>query len=311
MGAGELLTDFSGLKKVLPMEKTMVPVPVSSINLPLDSTELTTEQAVKLTETIRNASEVLWILISRAHAGKAWLALAYPSWESYVYAEFDMSRSRSYQLLDQARVIREIEAAVPTGTQIHMSEAAARDLRGILDEVIPQIKERTEGLVPEEASIVVDQIVDEKRTGLLEGKQEAIIREREEAYSRVDEESDSEAFDSSLSARESRDRFENPPVPGNPLASMAPVPAPRANDVDVVKIRKNVNAAHDIYSSLSALSSLPEELEEVVAIIAPERYAQIDTHLEKAMENLLHFHKLWKSRGESEETQDEVDNLEF
>lgn len=308
MSAGELLTDFSGLKKVIPVEKEILPVP--SINLSLDNTELTTEQAVKLTETIRNASEVLWILISRAHTGKAWLALGYPSWEGYVYAEFDMSRSRSYQLLDQARVIREIEAAVPAGTEIHMSEAAARDLRGILDEVIPQIKERTEGLVSKEASIVLDQIIEEKRNSLLEGKQEAIIREREEAYSRVDEE-DNGAFESSLSARESRDRFENPPVPGNPLVSMAPSVAPRANDVDVVKIRKNVNAAHDIYSSLSALSSLPEELDEVVAIIAPERYAQIDTHLDKAMENLLHFHKLWKSRGDSGDDQNEVDNLEF
>lgn len=310
MNSGELLTDFSGLNNNIPAREEKIPVaiPVSSVLMPLDNAELTTEQAVKLTETIRNASEVLWVLLSRAHAGKAWLALGYASWESYVYSEFDMSRSRSYQLLDQARVIREIEAAVPAGTQIHMSEAAARDLRGVLDEVIPQIRERTQGLIPAEASLIVEQIVEKNRTNILEGKQEAIVREREEAYERVDAEIDG-SFESEHAARDARDRFETPPVPGNPLASMSPE-APKVNNVDVAKIRKNVNAAHDIYSSLSALSSLPEELDEVVAIIAPERYAQIDTHLEKAMENLLHFNKLWKARG-SAETQVEEGDLEF
>ena len=303
----DLLTDFGNIANksvITPVEN----LPVKTASMPLDNTELTMDQAVKLTETIRNASEVLWVLISRAHAGKAWVALGYESWEGYVYAEFDMSRSRSYQILDQGKVIREIQAAVPEGTEIHMTEAAARDLRGILDEVIPQIKEKTVGLEPKEATLVVDQILEEKRSSILDGRQETLVREREEAYSRADEESDG-AFESSQSARDSRDRFENPPVAGNPLATMTPPPvAPRVSDVDVVKIRKNVNAAHDIYSSLSALSSLPEELEEVVAIISPERYAQIDTHLEKAMANLLHFHKLWKAKQDDglEENEDEL-----
>ena len=297
----ELLTNFGNLSKKDVMVVSPEKLPIKTVNLPLDNTELSMDQAVKLTETIRNASEVLWVLISRAHAGKAWLALGYESWEGYVYAEFDMSRSRSYQILDQGKVIREIQTAVPEGTEIHMTEAAARDLRGILDEVIPQIKEKTEGLEPHQATIVVDQILEEKRNSVIESKQEATTREREEAYNRVDEESDG-AFESSQSAHDARDRFENPPVAGNPLANMAPPPvapvAPRVSDVDVVKIRKNVNAAHDIYSSLSALSSLPEELEEVVAIISPERYAQIDTHLDKAKANLLRFDELWKARKE-------------
>ena len=296
----ELLTDFNNLTKNNVTPIVVNTLQIKTANLPLDNSELTMEQAVKLTETIRNASEVLWVLISRAHAGKAWLALGYESWEGYVYAEFDMSRSRSYQILDQGKVIREIQAAVPEGTEIHMTEAAARDLRGILDEVIPQIKEKTVGMEPSQAAPVVEKILEDKRNNFLEEKQERIVHEREEAYSRADQESDG-AFESEHSARDSRDRFETPPVAGNPLASMTPpvIPvAPRVSDVDKVKIRKNVNAAHDIYSSLSALSSLPEELEDVVAIISPERYAQIDTHLEKAMLNLLHFNKLWKAKQE-------------
>lgn len=247
----------------------------------LDTTPLSENQARQLTDSIRNASEVLWMLIARAHSGKAWQALGYGTWGDYVKAEFDMSRSRSYQILDQARVIQAIEAAVPEGTPVSpISEAVARDLKDVLEEIVPTIRERTEGLPPEEAALVLEEIVDEQRERLRE--------EREAAANAADAEDDFE-YDGPYTGDGSgrRGGEEPPPVYDN------------LDDIDVSRIRRNVNAAHDIYSSLAALASLPEELGEVAQIIPEERHAQIDANLDRAIDNLARFAELW--RGDDDE----------
>ena len=46
-----------------------------------------------------------------AHDRRAWQALGYPTWEQYVKKEFNLSRSRSYQLLDRAKVTHALFAA--------------------------------------------------------------------------------------------------------------------------------------------------------------------------------------------------------
>jgi hypothetical protein len=50
-------------------------------------------------------------LMLKAHDRKAWQALGYPTWQQYVKKEFNLSRSRSYQLLDRARVQQALLAA--------------------------------------------------------------------------------------------------------------------------------------------------------------------------------------------------------
>jgi hypothetical protein len=49
--------------------------------------------------------------ILEAHDRRAWQPLGYPTWEQHVKKEFNLSRSRSYQLLDRARVIQALFAA--------------------------------------------------------------------------------------------------------------------------------------------------------------------------------------------------------
>lgn len=237
------------------------------------------EEARALTDTIRNAVDVLWALIARAHAGGAWKALGYTSWGDYVRAEFDMSRSRSYQLLDQARVVKEIEAAVPDGTSIRITEAAARDLKGVLEEVVPEIRERTEGLDPEDAADVLDEIVAEQRERLRED------RENDDDDFLEDYEGGGRGGDGSYQGDGSRNRGDRPDQFDDD-----------GDDVDVVAIRRAVNAAHDLYSSLSALAGLPQDLSDVVDIIPPERYAQIDGNLRLATANLAKFAELWAAR---------------
>jgi hypothetical protein len=268
---------------------------------------LSEENARALTDTIRSAADVLWVLIARAHAGKAWLALGYDTWADYVETEFDMSRSRSYQLLDQGRVVREIESAVPGGTKVMLSEAAARDLKGVLDEVLPEIVARTAGMDADEASDVISEILEEKRERLRE--------ERDAAY--ADADLDDEYFDDldgdggySGDGSGGGGGGRRGGGGGGGVVDDDDRPSPVYNDiddVDVVAIRRSVNAAHDLYSSLSALAGLPSDLEEVVDIIPRERYSQIDGNLEKAVANLAKFAALWEARKDDD---DELEEFE-
>lgn len=267
----------------------------------VDSAPLTTDQARSLTHTIRDAAEVLWSLIARAHAGKAWQALGYPSWEAYVRSEFDMSRSRSYQILDQARVIAAIESAVPQGTEFHVSEAAARELKTVMDEALPEIKERTAGLEPEEAGAVVEQVIAEQRERVADAKNP----EEPSASGDLDDADDENITNLPMnpSSGEPATAMKAPqatPVSGGQILSEPKAQAP-AQNVDVARIRRNVNAAHDLYSSLSALASLPEEIDEILAIIPSERRHQINEHLDRALEKLNGFAELWRENSDDEE----------
>jgi len=111
-------------------------------------------QARTLTERIRKHIDAAWADITAAYEGKAWKALGYASWEAYVKAEFDMSRRRSYQLIDQGRVIREIAEATGQNVQ-HAAQISYRDaekIKGDLPSVTAEIRERVEaGETPETA----------------------------------------------------------------------------------------------------------------------------------------------------------------
>lgn len=84
-------------------------------------------EARALTDEIKGSVERTWLLLSNAHERKAWAALGYGSWRDYAMAEFGLSQSHAYRLLDAARVVREIEAAAgsPFG---EISEKEARAL---------------------------------------------------------------------------------------------------------------------------------------------------------------------------------------
>jgi hypothetical protein len=89
---------------------------------------LTAGEARALTDEIQQSQERTYALLLRAHEGEAWAALGYESWRDYATAEFNMSQSRAYQLLDQARVVRSIEAASDSTNVELPNEAQAREL---------------------------------------------------------------------------------------------------------------------------------------------------------------------------------------
>lgn len=238
---------------------------------------LNTEEARELTEHIRSAADVLWTLVARAHAGRAWEALGYPSFAAYVKEEFDISRSRAYQLLDQAKVVQAIEAATPEGTTLAISEAAARDLKSVLGDFSAEVAERTYGSTPDEAADMVDEIVDNYREKARERREEAQIAAEDAAADRA----------------ERAERGDLPEWDGP--ADYTPPPPPvfgEDDDLDPAVIRRNVQACYDLYSSLQALKGMPE-VGDIIDTIPPERRVQINDSLAASVEWLAMFREAW------------------
>lgn len=125
--------------------------------------DLTYDDARLLTEYIRSTADALYVLLHRAHTGKAWKALGYSSFAAYAKSEFDISKSRAYQLLNQAKLVDEITYALPEGATVTISEAVARDLKSMASEIVPQVKSETEGMTPEDASAKAQEILEDRR----------------------------------------------------------------------------------------------------------------------------------------------------
>jgi hypothetical protein len=110
--------------------------------------QLDPDEARSLTESIKASASRLYHLVVQAHEGQAHRALGYATWAEYWQAEFDMSRSYAYRILDQAKVIGELTAAAgmsPDGDTSPMgdiTEAAARDIKPRLGEVAGAVAER-------------------------------------------------------------------------------------------------------------------------------------------------------------------------
>jgi hypothetical protein len=121
-------------------------------------------EARDLTEQIKSSVEKTWRLLLNAHEWNAWGALGYSTWESYVRAEFGIGRSRSYQLLDQARVVREIEAAV--STTVDITERDVRDLKPHLAEVTEAVRDAVADVPEAERPAAAAQAVKDARARL-------------------------------------------------------------------------------------------------------------------------------------------------
>lgn len=139
------------------------------------ATVCTADEARDLTERIKAHAETLWALLLEAHERRAWKALGYETWNDYVAGEFAMSKQHSFRLLDQGRVIREIEEASGSPMGDSITERAARDLKPHLVEVTGQIRDRVKaGQDPRQAVVEV-----------VETARQRDVREREERVARL------------------------------------------------------------------------------------------------------------------------------
>lgn len=122
-------------------------------------TPLSKDDAEKLTKDIQATTTALYVLLKKAHDTKAWLSLGYKSWTEYIEKEFEFSRARSYQLINQANVIEEIHEA--SGTPLYLTEREARDIKKRLPEITERLEKdvKDAGLSGEEAEEKVKQII--------------------------------------------------------------------------------------------------------------------------------------------------------
>lgn len=129
----------------------------------IDDDQMSEMKARELTNAIKAAAEATYVLLARAHHGKAYKALGYGTWAEYVNTEFEISTQRSYQLLNLSSTIKAIESAAPEGTQIKLTEAQARDIKRELPFITSKIAEETADLDKDAAAEKIDAIVESAR----------------------------------------------------------------------------------------------------------------------------------------------------
>lgn len=218
-------------------------------------------EAREITEAIRAAATATYVLLTRAHEGKAYSALGYETWAEYVRMEFEISPQRSYQLLDLSKAVKMIESATPDGTDIKLTEAQARDIKRELPRITERVHEETKDLPPEEARDRVNEIIREEREQAR--IEEKAVKKREEELAEAEEEGYraglEAAADALLEADAERQAVNDPDdglvdteVQGNP-------PSPNTSKL-----------MHDFVNVLLMVQRMPDP-QEVCDLISDER----------------------------------------
>lgn len=139
-------------------EDGVVIVPDGDVEEPLDHAG-----ARDLTDRIRRATRQVCLLLHEAHRRRAWQVLGYGTWDQYVRTELPLSRTRSYELVDQGRTIHALRTAAGISTFPEISAYAAEQIKPRMAEVIEAVRARTAGQAEAEALVTVQQVVTEHR----------------------------------------------------------------------------------------------------------------------------------------------------
>lgn len=133
----------------------------------VEKSDLTETQARALTEKIRKAAEAMWTQVLYAYKCRIWLAYGYSTWADYLAIEFDMSRSRGYQLLDQANVTLALAAAAEVEPEtVNLSAAEVKAIKPDLPAVVDKVREATTGQSKTTRSKTVKNVATEERKGV-------------------------------------------------------------------------------------------------------------------------------------------------
>ncbi|HCG02736.1 MAG TPA: hypothetical protein DEV93_19600 [Chloroflexi bacterium] len=121
--------------------------------------------AEELTRRIKTEISSVGLLLSEAHDRRAWVALGYKTWDRYVRIEFGFSRSRSYEILDQAKVVQAVQRAVGSDSIPELSPFAVRQIKPYLGNVLNEIQDRVAAASTSgERFEIVNQVVSRVRT---------------------------------------------------------------------------------------------------------------------------------------------------
>ena len=254
----------------------------------LASPELNEHEAREITNRIRTTTNVLYLLIARAHAGKAHIALGYSSFENYIKEEFNYSKSYAYKLLNQANVIKAIEEVSPEGTQVYVSDATARGLKASLNEFVPELEERLEGATPDSAGEVIEDLIQEY-------KERQAERDNADDDDEFDEEFTGSGGDYSgdYSFDDEDDEDDLDAFGGQ----------------DPAEVRRRFEAVYNLYSALTQLTQMPP-IEDIIETIPVDRRPQVTAYLETAIPWLQSFQEQWKEKIVDVEESDEFDSAD-
>ncbi len=263
----------------------------------LASPELNADEAREITNRIRTTTNVLYLLIARAHAGKAHIALGYTSFENYIKEEFNYSKSYAYKLLNQANVIKAIEEVAPEGTQVYVSDATARGLKASLNEFVPELEERLEGADPDSAGEVIEDLIQEYKE-----------RQAERESASDDDEFDEEFTSGGSGGEYSGDYNFDDEDDEDDLDAFG--------GQDPAEVRRRFEAVYNLYSALTQLTQMPP-IGDIIETIPVDRRPQVTAYLETAIPWLQSFAEQWKEQivdaeegepGEAEEDEPEYDS---
>lgn len=130
--------------------------------------DFTEDEARRLTADIKAWAGTLWVRLEAARNGRAWKALGYTSWADYLETEFDISRSRGYQLVAHAAAVRELaEAAgleVSTAVDIPERHTRAIDTTAAAADIAAAVAAEPDADETRRAEIVEQTITEHKVT---------------------------------------------------------------------------------------------------------------------------------------------------
>lgn len=86
-------------------------------------------EARKLTDEVKQDARSMWAKLLRLNRGAAHTALGYTSWHEYCAEEFDLGKSRAYQMLEAAERVEALaDSTMVESAPLPESERVAREL---------------------------------------------------------------------------------------------------------------------------------------------------------------------------------------
>jgi hypothetical protein len=240
---------------------------VTDINF--SSPALDEAAAREITERIKTTANLMYLLVKRAHAGKAYKALGYSSFKKYIEQEFEFSSVYAYRLLNQANFIEAIEEKVPAGTEIRITEPVSTALKKVLPELLEELEQRVDELEDgESAGAIIEDLIRERR-------------EQQEANNFLNDEDDEELADPNPNQGAGTGTYQ-----GDDDEEDIDFEDSDEFDEDVMEnsndVRRKFDKIYNLYSGLKNISAVGEG-DELVVFLPRERWAEFKDLLDNVL----------------------------
>lgn len=265
----------------------------------IQRSEMTEAEAREITTAIQATATATYILLSKAHEGRAYKAMGYGSWAEYVKAEFDLSASRSYQLLDLSKAVKMLESAAPEGTEVHLTEAQVRSLKNELPQITEEIREATSGKSADEASDLIGEIIEENReqkradAAAVNAKEQGLQEAELEGYQKGMESATDAFLDNEGYNQDGSEKNTN--LDGDSYPDHEMIPSTPSTGEDTQRSGLSPEDSMNLYNFLNMLEgvdSLPNP-SRIIEIIPPARIDEVDQKLNSVVAWVNDYKQQW------------------